>query len=189
MANKSYKGRRFEIWLATELSKWWTNGERDDVYYHTHDSGGRATKRTAKGKSTKGLHGDIHAVDPIGQPLLDLFVLECKNGYPRATLHDLLDKPNKAAKQTWEKWIEKAEASAKAAGVDWWLIFHRRDRRETVVVMPFDAAEYLSSEMTDRPPSALIETDSGGIVGTTLGWFLNEADPIEIEACSKSRRK
>ena len=79
MSNKPYKGRRFEIQIATQLSLWWTQDlpePRDDVYYHTHDSGGRATRRTAKGKSTKNLYGDICATDPIGQPLIDLFTIE-----------------------------------------------------------------------------------------------------------------
>jgi len=145
VANRAYKGRRFEIELAGRLSLWWTSGERDDVFWHTHDSGGRATKRTAKGKRTTGLYGDICAVDPVGKPLLDLICFEAKKGYNRATLHDLLDRGKKAKKQTWQEWIDKAERCREAAGARFWAIIHKRDQREAVIAFPWDMREAIAT--------------------------------------------
>lgn len=143
MANRAYKGRRFEIWLAGELSKWWTGGARDDIFWHTGDSGGRATKRTAKGKGTAGLYGDIKATDPLGFDLMKIFTIECKKGYPRDTVHDLFDWPMGGAAPRYHEWLEKAESDAKAAGSLSWLLVHKRDRRDAIAVMPLGIADRL----------------------------------------------
>ena len=146
MANRAYKGRRFEIWLANRLSLWWTNGERDDVFWHTHDSGGRATRRAVKGKSTKGLHGDICAVDLLGQPLLDLVTIEAKRGYPGTSLQDLLDKPEGkrgTAGNNYFDWIEKAITSSEAAASLHWMLVTRRDQRQVLTLVPVSLIDNL----------------------------------------------
>jgi len=40
------KGSSFEREICTILSKWWTNNERDDVFWRTAGSGARATTRS-----------------------------------------------------------------------------------------------------------------------------------------------
>ena len=153
MANRAYKGRRFEIWLANRLSMWWTNGERDDVFWHTHDSGGRATRRTRKGKATKGLHGDICAVDLMGQSLLELVTIEAKRGYPGVSLQDLLDKPSGkrgTAGNNYHDWIEKAVASSKAAGTPHWMLVTRKDQREALVLVPISLVDDLGRYTHDE---------------------------------------
>ena len=176
MANKSYKGRTFEIALATQLSLWWTEGERDDVFWHTHDSGGRATKRAAKGKKTKNLHGDICAVDPIGQPLIDMITFEAKRGYNRHTLADLLDKPDGAAAQEWEKWIEKAHTSQVNAGSLSWMIVAKRDRRDVLCVCPMALLVRLGVDKF----AARIWLEEGQLGAMKLAEFLNTVHPNRI---------
>ncbi len=146
------KGNSFEREICVLLSKWWTGGKRDDIFWRTSNSGGRATVRNKAGKKTKNQYGDICAVDPIGKPLLDLVTIEVKRGYGRATLFELIDKPNKAKKQVYEEWIKQAENSAVGCGLttnDWWII-HKRDRRETMLYMPYSRAVdfELSREIT-----------------------------------------
>jgi len=75
------KGSNFEREVSKELSLWTTNGVRDDIYWRSSQSGGRATIRARQGKKTANSAGDICFIDPIGKPLLDIFVLELKNGY------------------------------------------------------------------------------------------------------------
>src|SRR3954464_11883516 len=101
MANRAGKGASFERDLCKRLSLWWTDGERDDVFWRTSQSGGRATSRTKKGKKTKNSYGDICAVDPIGQPLLDLITFEVKRGYNKDSFTDLLDKPKSSIYMKW----------------------------------------------------------------------------------------
>ena len=135
---KSSKGSAFERLICTELSLWWTDGERDDVFWRTSISGGRATTRGKKGKQTTGQHGDVAATDPIGKPLIDLITIEIKRGYSKSSIQDLIDRSDKSAQQEYEKWIDKAITSSEAAGSDFWMIITRRDQRKAIVLMPQD---------------------------------------------------
>lgn len=133
---RSGKGSAFEREFCRLLSRWWTGGSRDDCFWRTSNSGGRATVRGRKGQGTAGQYGDIAATDDCGRPLTVFFAFELKRGYPRAVLHDLLDKPAKAARQTYEDWLEQARDSAKLACSRYWLIVHKRDRREPLCLFP-----------------------------------------------------
>ena len=146
------KGNAFEREICRQLSLWWTQHlptPRDDVFWRTASSGGRATQRAKSGKQTKGHYGDVCASDPIGQPLLDMVTIELKRGYNHCTLHDLLDKPEGAVQQTYEKWIKQAQEESCLAGTKGWLIIHKRDRREPVVLMP----SFLNGRGFSRGPS------------------------------------
>ena len=85
------KGAKFEREISKALSRWWTEGERDDIFWRTSQSGGRATTRKKQGKSTKNQDGDICATDPIGQPLLDITTIELKVGYKSWNIKELND--------------------------------------------------------------------------------------------------
>ncbi len=133
MGSKAKKGRRFELKFCRELSLWWTDGNREDVFYHTGTSGARATVRSRVGKGTRGQYGDVAATDPIGDPFLDVATIELKKGYPKVLLGSLMDLPSTAAQQTWEEWYYQATESAALAGSFSWMIVHQRDRREPIV--------------------------------------------------------
>ena len=75
------KGEDFERQISKQLSLWWTGGERDDVFWRTSQSGGRATQRAKSDLKTAYSYGDITFIDPIGKPFCDLLVLEAKRGY------------------------------------------------------------------------------------------------------------
>lgn len=133
----SQKGSQFEREICGMLSLWWTDGERDDIFWRTFGSGGRAKRRGRAGKQTAGAHGDITATDPIGVPLTSVFTVEIKRGYSSYTLQDLLDRPDGSAQQMWETWLQQViESHEQAKSVSWVLIV-QRDRREPIVFMPF----------------------------------------------------
>ena len=73
-AGKS-KGGAFERWTAKQLSLWVTDGKREDALWRSAMSGGRAT--VMKGKVRQA--GDICAVAPEGQALVDYWFIECKS--------------------------------------------------------------------------------------------------------------
>jgi hypothetical protein len=77
--SSSQKGFGFERKLAVIFGKWWTAGERDDVFWRTDGSGSRATSRARRGKRTRFQYGDMTFTDPIGQPLIEAFSFEFKN--------------------------------------------------------------------------------------------------------------
>lgn len=136
MGAKSKKGSEFERWFCKALSLWWSDGERADLYWRTAGSGGRATNRGKKGKSTAGAYGDIAATSHEGAPLLDLFTLEIKRGYSKCSIQDLLDKSEGAAEQEYEGWIKQAQESARLAGSTSWAVVSRRDKRRASIMLP-----------------------------------------------------
>lgn len=77
------KGGDFEREVARELSLWFTQKERDDIFYRSHGSGGRFSARYKTGKDTALQGGDITCSDPIGEPLIKAWNIECKTGYSR----------------------------------------------------------------------------------------------------------
>lgn len=75
------KGGNYEREIFKKLSLWWTNNERDDVFWRTNSSGARATQRKKGGKDTAYQAGDMTFTDPIGEPLVKIWNVECKTGY------------------------------------------------------------------------------------------------------------
>lgn len=127
------KGRSFEKEIAIELSKWMTEGKRDDIFYTSSGSGSRFTARQKQGKDTANSCGDISLLDPIGQPLLDFFSIEIKRGYSNELdLLSLVDSNNKNHKII--EWVTKAQKEVKEAGRQTFLIIIKRDHKNKVVV-------------------------------------------------------
>lgn len=74
------KGSEFERQMCSRLSMWVTGGLRDDVFWRSASSGGRARFATRKSNAQRYASqvGDISAVDPLGAHLLSIFTVECK---------------------------------------------------------------------------------------------------------------
>lgn len=128
---KTNKGSPFEREIARKLSLWWSNGIAEDWFWRTQASGSRATNRAKQGKTTANGYGDICPQNGEAQKLLNDFVIEAKRGYATATVSDLLDIEGGGV---MAKFIEQARRSASLAGARHWAVFHRRDRRETLVI-------------------------------------------------------
>jgi hypothetical protein len=186
MAGKQ-KGGSYEREICKRLSLWWTQDleePRDDIFWRTSQSGGRATTRSKKGKKTCNSAGDICAIDNIGQPFLDVFVLEVKRGYSKNTLMDLLDKSSSSATQIYEKWILQAEESKKQSGSLSWLIIAKRDKRVPIVILPNQTFMGLMI------PLFTMTVEVAGVIkhinAITLDSFLDNTKPSEIRRRVKS---
>ena len=127
------KGSQFERRICIDLSRWWTDGKRDDVFWRSPQSGGRATSRAKKGISTFGHYGDVQAVDPIGRPLLELMTIELKCGYVGTSPLDLIDGQ---VGSVWGKWLHHLVKDANSAGSRFWALIVQRPRRKSVIVVP-----------------------------------------------------
>ncbi len=196
------KGNSFERGVCKLLSLWWNPG-RDDVFWRSQSSGGRATQRTKKKQTTKGQYGDVCATDGDGEALTQFVTIELKRGYNRVTLSDLIDRPARSARQVLEQWIDKASEGAKAAGSVGWLIIHKRDLREPVVYYPHGLYSQLTCcgcEVYDAEPDASVEvlvrhhagrTISAGTVlkisVTTLAQFLRYVTREHVEQIVSAR--
>lgn len=137
------KGASFEREICKSLSLWWSEGNSDAIFWRTHGSGGRATTRAKKGDKTPNSHGDVMALDSLGEDFLKVFAIEIKRGYSTSTPFDVFDKPESAAMQAWEKWVQQAYLSQTNAQSLTWLIIAKRDKRIPFVVMTASSWEWL----------------------------------------------
>ena len=125
------KGSSFERDICKQLSLWWTDGERDDVFWRTSGSGARAKVRSKTGDKTFGQHGDVQATDPIGQPLIDLCSIELKRGYNKAIINDFIDSKKKSELRVF---IEQAITDCRLREDESeWILLVKRDRKEVVL--------------------------------------------------------
>ena len=180
------KGSAFERMISKQLSLWWTNGERDDVFWRTSNSGGRATVRGKR--KTFGQYGDMQATDPLGQPLMDLCTIELKIGYKGTSMLDLVDKTGKQHPQ-YEKFLEQVTQDAKKADTPYWLLIARRHSKEIMVWMPITLKISLTRNYKvtklPRPHIRIItkkhnSTKHWNIVGTTLSEFIRCYTPKQF---------
>jgi hypothetical protein len=80
---KSSKGGAFERNVCKFLSKWIQGTEKPYIFWRGRGSGGVFTQDISAGED---FAGDIYLVRPEGKFLSDTFSIECKNGYPKASI-------------------------------------------------------------------------------------------------------
>jgi len=129
--NSKAKGGAFERDVAKRLSLWYSNGKRDDVFYRTASSGGRATMRFKKGQHTANAAGDLSHSDSVGETFLKCVAVEIKSGYKNATIGKMFS----AKQPELVDFFEQAHASATQAGVPNWLVIHKQDYQPEMVYM------------------------------------------------------
>lgn len=201
MANK---GGPFEREICKTLSLWWTKQERDDVFWRSSQSGGRATMRARKGKGTFGHHGDIASTDPISAPATSVFCWELKRGYTkRGTYVDVIESPPLFSKRKlWEEFICQARTAAKACGAEFWLLVQRRDNAHAMIFFPFRLLRELARRANipatawNCPPFVdmwlKIRDDSGTpmnlrICACHLDFFLKVVTPAAVRLLDSSK--
>jgi len=192
MAKGQRKGGAFERELCKELSLWWTDGKREDVFRRSAISGGRATVRSRKGKTTAGQYGDVAIADTIGQPLLSLCTIELKTGYPGQTPFDLVDQQD-VHKPTYGKFFEQSFREKKEAKTPYWMLIARRKGKVKMVYIPFTLYTRLSrpkpswidGQLDEAFPAARLSVKVGKkrvkIFGTPLSEFLRLVKPVDIQ--------
>lgn len=107
--NSKQKGGQFERDICKALSRWLSNGTREDLFWRSAMSGGRSTVAAKGGKKLNAQCGDITSVDPLGNILTDDCYFECKH-LKHFSLDDLI-KGNMSAKSLLTIWnTTKTEA-------------------------------------------------------------------------------
>jgi hypothetical protein len=182
--NDMGKGSSYEREICKQLSKWWTDGSRDDVFWRSSQSGGRATQRAKHGLRTYGAYGDIAAVDPIGEPLLKLFTIELKRGRSHGCPNDLLDcRPSTVAKP-FECALVQAIDASKRAQSRYWMLVSRRDGRQSMVFLPWmvrtDLPNLLSGPFAVFDLLLCSSNAPLRFVGLKLDDFLRRVSPKDI---------
>jgi len=165
---KSSKGSSFEREICKQLSLWWTDDERDDVFWRTSGSGARATTRRKNDIRTKYEYGDVTFTDPIGQPFIDVFLIELKRGYSSdVSVLDLLDKDIDMKLPILLQWWKKAEEEKQFAERKYSIIIFRRNRRKACIfmsrqlynVLADQSGDFSGSNITWRPAQEIYEVN------------------------------
>ena len=173
------KGAKFERQISKELSFWWTEGQRDDVFWRTSQSGGRATIRKKQGKNTKNQDGDICATDPIGQPLIDITTIELKVGYNSWNIKEIIDSILREKNSKLEDFFEQCEREANAQNKKCWCLITRQDRRETLIFMNNEFWKFLKRKGVGEivPKIIIVHKKFGYIQAIKLDDFFNNGSP------------
>lgn len=201
----SQKGSKWEREFCKILSLWWTQCEkpRDDIFWRTASSGGRATQRSKKKQQTFGQYGDVQATDPIGQPLIDLCSIELKRGYSKHNLSDLIDTPHGHKEPMYLSFIKQAITDCRLREDESeWILIVKRDRREAVLFTPYKFFKRLNTivNVDGIPITKQSETGSAllrckifrekfCILIVTLDWFLKRVHPKDILRYHSMKRR
>lgn len=172
--NPSAKGFSFERLISKQLSLWWSNGDNDAIFWRTGGSGGRATNRMKKGKKTAYEYGDISFTDPIGQPLIDYLLIECKKGYTNGIdVLDFLDKKTgiPILLEFWNKALDECDIAGRKTAI----IIFERNRRHTCVMMNYSFFGVLKEVFGDF--SNKIKLPSYALMILKFDEFLDKVHP------------
>lgn len=121
------KGSAFERQVCTALSRWITHGAKDDCFWRSAMSGGRATVAHKAGKKVRQA-GDICSVSPEGHVLTDRFFVECKHVADLNVDSFLIEDVGKLAK-FWKHAIVQADRHGRRP-----VLIARENRRGTLLI-------------------------------------------------------
>lgn len=141
--------------------------------------------RARKGKRTAGSYGDICALDPIGEPLLNLFTIELKRGQYVKHPGDLLDCSGSMDCHPFLKAVRQARDAQKRAGSAFWMLIVRRDFKPTTVFFPVravhdDAPLHHARVVLLSAPVFRYRVFGLDFLGLTLDKFLTAVDPSAL---------
>jgi len=124
------KGNAFERTIAKTLSLWVSGGTRDDLYWRTAGSGGRATtRRRVARKGTVNADGDIGSESPIGRLLIETFHVECKR-YNKLEAERLVFNNTGFLVSTWKHLVSDSRIGKKRP-----MLIAKQDHRDAIIVL------------------------------------------------------
>lgn len=166
------KGSEFERKVCKSLSLWATNGKRDDIFWRSAMSGGRASVMFKKGKKNKSQVGDISAVDKIGAPFIEKYAVECKN-YRKIGIDSCVYGTISKTENIMKWWKEISSSSEKAKKVP--LLIVKQSGNIPLIFMLWGtwADEIVETNLKIQP---MVEFTRMGIVAFEFDVFLKEVD-------------
>ncbi len=184
------KGNSFERQICKQLSLWWTENKSEDIFWRTASSGAMANIRSKKCQKTFGQYGDIQAINPIGQPLIDLGTIELKRGYSKSTFADLMEPSTHTNPKPcqYEKFIDQALADWVRSDSWCWLLIVKRDRRKAIILMPSILyIELKRQKIKFRKPCfhLYIGRNKNNVFGCVFDNFLAKVKPKHIKKIVK----
>jgi len=134
------KGGAFERRVCKSLSLWVSGGEREDLFWRSAMSGGRATQKLKKGKKLLAQTGDISAIDPMGDALIKSYYIECKS-YKDLRIPAFIYQSGGLLKSFWEETIEQADQYEKLP-----MLIAKQNQYPIMVLLPQESIDDLCVE-------------------------------------------
>lgn len=123
------KGSAYEREICVALSLWVSAGEREDLFWRSAMSGGRATVAKRKGTDLAAHAGDISATHEDGHALTNTWYIECKR-YADLNYAAFMLKGEGPLAKFWKETCDQAEAHDKLP-----MLIAREDRGFTTVII------------------------------------------------------
>ena len=126
--NANEKGARYERLICGALSRWCSNDLRDDLFWRSAMSGGRATLHSRKGQKNRSQSGDISAVDVLGAPLINAYFVETKH-LQDLMIHRWIYNAKTPLDEIWDKTLRDATFQDKQP-----LVIAKQNRQPELVM-------------------------------------------------------
>lgn len=107
------KGAAFERRICRALSLWVSHNTREDIFWRSAMSGGRASIQLKTDRKHAGAQaGDISAVDKAGHELVSRYLIDCKH-YQELRVRDLVFDRNRGLVMFWQDIMTDSSAFQK----------------------------------------------------------------------------
>jgi hypothetical protein len=124
------KGATFERSVCKALGLWVTGGKRDDIFWRSAMSGGRATIRQRGGKETRHQAGDISSVHEAGHVLTSYWFIECKF-VKNLRITNFVLQTGGGLMEYWRTAVDQARVHDRIP-----MVIAKQNRGQTIVVIP-----------------------------------------------------
>jgi hypothetical protein len=146
------KGSAFEREICKRLSLWVSHDKREDLYWRSAMSGGRATVGRKQGKDHAHHAGDISATHPDGHKLTNHWYIECKFYRDLQIESALLDSTGSLAK-FWKETCTQATAHHKLP-----MLIAKQNNTKILLAIPNAAAFNPYGSAIFRPVAMLMKS-------------------------------
>jgi hypothetical protein len=161
------KGSSFEREISVNLSLWHSSNTREDVFWRSSMSGGRATVARKKQKELKTQAGDLSAIHPSGQVFLDVFYVELKF-YRDLNYSGLVTGTGHLVK-FWKSTITEANSYRRSP-----MLITKQNRSPVVIYLQVMGLRRLRLHIEQ----AIISSPRLGMYGYLLDDFIKCAKPL-----------
>ena len=130
------KGAGFEREICKDLSRWVSHGRREDLFWRSAMSGGRATLGARKGLDLAHQAGDISAVHPDGHVITNHWYVECKF-LKRLKLGEFLINGTGPLRPFWAAAVREAKRHKREP-----MLVAKQNKWPTIVITKVGKLEY-----------------------------------------------
>lgn len=147
------KGQDFEREESRFISLWWTNNDRDDIFWRNR------VKITSKTPNAERQLGDLTCNHTIGLPFIETFSVELKAGYSKSKLTSMKKKNEELNKKRIKEGKEPKALSVRNVPWDLLDIVDGRQIDDELVIFKFWEQCLSDAELSGRIPLLIFKRD------------------------------